>query len=91
MSRKLKVYGWIRSRHDCPPAANGSRQSREIMCAPSMAAVRRACGYKPSDTWNICETGNDVEVAVASAEPLVLFWSPLDCKNFQRATEMPRQ
>lgn len=72
------VWGWSGFRRECPPAPNGSRQTREICCAPSMAAAARAVGKKrASELSNICETFNETEVALARAKPGVVFWSAL--------------
>lgn len=79
MARKLKVYGWIGWRNEAKPMANGSHQTREVMATTSMAVVARALGKKrPSQVFNLCETGNDGECAVALAEPGVIFWRALD-------------
>ena len=82
MPRKLKVYGWRGYRGECPPAPNGSHQTREIMAALSMAAVTRAMGYKNAQTGirqlDLCETGNDNEIETAMNEPGAVFWCPLN-------------
>ncbi len=79
MARKLKVYGWIGMRWECPPAPNGSRQTHEVCAAPSMAAVARIAGVKyPRELFNLSETGNEEAVAKALSEPYVIFWHPLD-------------
>lgn len=73
-SRRLKVYGWTGHRFECPPAPNGSHQTREIVAASSVAEVMRLSGRRRSGLFNICETGNDEEIATAMAEPGVVFW-----------------
>lgn len=73
--RQLRVYGWSGWWHD-PRNTNHHHQARFIMAAHSMAEIKRVCGVK--QLWNICETGNSVEVPLAGAEPLALFVSPLD-------------
>jgi hypothetical protein len=79
MSRKLKTYGWVGSRLECPPAPNGNRQTREICAAHSQAELARIAGVKrPSNLWNLCETGNKEEVVKVLSEPLTVFWRPLD-------------
>lgn len=79
MGRKLKIYGWQGMRRECPAAPNGSRQTREICAAPSMAAVARIMGEKsPRALFNLGETGNGMEIAQAMSEPGVVFWKPLN-------------
>jgi len=76
---KLKVYGWQGHRSECPPAANGGQQTREIVAAPSKAAAARAAGKKdPRSLFNFDETGNQHEIEIAMAEPGTVFWRPLD-------------
>lgn len=82
--RKLKVYGWIGWRQECPPSANGGKQTREICAAPSMAAVARILGVKSPKSLDMCETGNPGELTQALAEPGVVFWSPLDRRGDER-------
>jgi hypothetical protein len=75
MSARLKVYGW----QGCRQKAPGSKQTYEIVAAPSKAAAARAAGYvAPRQMFNLCETGNDDDVAQALSEPGVVFWRPLD-------------
>lgn len=77
MTRQLKVYGWTYSRAACPPAANSSHQTREIMAAHSVAEVLRVAGISRRDfEWNGCETGNSAEVTLALANPGIVFWRP---------------
>ena len=75
MPRELKVYGWRSFRMECPPAPNGSRQTREIIAAHSVAEVCRLTGVRRSE---VSETGNEEEVRVAMKDPGVVFWRPLD-------------
>lgn len=80
---KLKVYGWRSHRAECPPAPNGSHQTREIMAANSVAEVLRATGMTRS-TWNsegLGETGNPMEIAVAMADPGNIYWKPYNDNN----------
>ena len=73
---KTKVYGWISTRRDCE---GPHHQTREIVCAPSRAAAARAAGIKsPRQLWNLCETGNEEEIRVATGAPRKVFWRPLD-------------
>jgi hypothetical protein len=85
MAKKLKVYGWIGWRRKCPPAPNGSQQTREICAASSKAAVARLLGEKdPRQIYNLCETGNEEEIAKALPKPNVVFWHPLDERPVDR-------
>lgn len=75
----MRVYGWTDMRQECPQAPNGNKQTREIVCAKSKAAAARAAGLKrPPES--MCETGNVIEVRVASLEPGVVFWAPLTAR-----------
>lgn len=75
MTRKLKVYGWQSFRS----GVGGHGQTREIIAAKSKAQAARASGNeKPRHMFNLCETGNTGELKTALAEPLVVFWRPLD-------------
>lgn len=77
--RKLKVYGWVGERpreFQLPP--NGNPQTREICAATSKAKVARIVGVRgPHALWNLGDTLNDEECAIALAEPGVVFWCPL--------------
>lgn len=81
-ARKLKVYGWTGIRQECPPAANGSRQTREVVATTSKKEAARL--VDPERSWmrpslsEIGETGNAEEIEMAMAEPGVVFWCPLD-------------
>lgn len=81
-TNKLKVYGWTHYRVECRAAANGSRQTREVMAAKSVAEVMRATGLsrKYLTTYG-GETGNQTELATALAAPGVVFWRPLNDYN----------
>ena len=80
--RRLKVYGWTHWNPDprVKPAPNGSRQTRAIMAASSMAEITRILDCKMSELWTICETGNDDEIATAMREPRVVFWLQPDAR-----------
>ena len=81
-SGSLLVFGWQGHRHECPPAPNGSRQTREICAAKSMAAVARAAGVKyPRQLFNLCDTGNAYECELALSSPGTVFWRPIDGKS----------
>ncbi len=68
--RPLKVYGWIGHR---------SGQTREIVAAPSKAAVARIAGFNsPRQMFCLCETSNDAELAQARSNPGKVFWHPLN-------------
>lgn len=77
MNLRLKVYGWRDFRRECPPAPNGSRQTREIMAARSKAEVKRMFPRVPMS--EITETGNKLEVTTALAKPGAVFWRSLNC------------
>ena len=72
--RKLRVYGWVGSRREAGPQL----QTREICAARSQVEVARIAGQagKPWRLWNLCETRNEEEVAVATASPGIIFWVP---------------
>lgn len=73
---KLKVYGWQAHRSECKVVHS---QTREIVAATSKTEVARIVGVKsPSYLWNLGETGNTAEVAIAMADPGVVFWKPID-------------
>lgn len=75
----MRVYGYTGSRLECPPARNGSLQTREIVAARSFVAAARAFGKSPSSLRPWCsETGNAEELSIAFAKPGVVFWRPLD-------------
>ncbi len=74
----LKVYGWTGWRNECPPSANGGKQTREIVAARSKAEVYRITGDRVSDHWCICTTGNEEEIAVAMSNPGTVFWKKLN-------------
>ena len=70
-----KVYGWIGYRRE---AGGPHGQTREIVAAPSMAAVGRIVGENPRRLWNLGETGNAREIEAASARPGIVLWRLLD-------------
>ena len=89
MKRKtLKVYGWtahiskrVREQLELP---GHIVQARAIVAAPSMAAVGRLLGVRPRTLFNLSETGNALEIQIATALPQTFFASPLDGpKRFQ--------
>jgi hypothetical protein len=70
--RKLKVYGWMSTRRE---ATGTHQQTREIVATTSMAECARIAGVKgPHALRNLCETGNGVEITVATSQPGVVFW-----------------
>ena len=85
MRRKLKVYGWTGRRHE---ANAPHHQTREIMAATSIAEIVRLLGCRRSDLFNVCETGNAIEIATAMTEPGINFWKELDDVRglFRRST-----
>lgn len=63
--KKLTVYGWITF---CPGAPGNGGQVRAICAARSMAEVARNVGERsPRALFNIGDTGNEREVALAMA------------------------
>lgn len=78
MSR-LRVFGWLGWRTECPQAPNGSRQTREIMAARSVSEILRTRGISRAEfQHNGDETGNQAEITLALSEPGRIFWRPLD-------------
>lgn len=72
--RSLKVYGWIGYRRETKRG-----QSREIVAAKSMSEAARCAGYGSArQMWNLCETGNALEIAIATSKPGTVFWCELD-------------
>lgn len=58
--RKLKVYRWQSFRRECP---TNHRQTTEVVAAGSKAEVARLAGFTyPSQLFNLCETGNQLEI-----------------------------
>lgn len=72
----LKVYGWIAIRRDLKPVHDHWQpQSRDICAAHSKAECARIAGVRgPWQLWNLAETGNPEEVALAMAKPGVIFY-----------------
>lgn len=76
---KLKVFGYLLTVAECPPAPNGSRQTRAIVAAPSQKAAAEAFGVSLHEFRNYGgETGNAGEIEVATSDPGVVYWSDLD-------------
>jgi hypothetical protein len=75
----IKVYGWIGYRSENPHPHN--KQTREICAANSKAEVYRIVGS--NNLPNICETGNKSEIQIAMSKPGVVFWSPLDYREYR--------
>lgn len=74
--RMLKVYGWTGHRNECP---GPHHQTREIVAASSQAEAARLSGHKrPAQMFNLCETGNEAEIAQAMREIRTVFWLPLN-------------
>jgi hypothetical protein len=74
----MKVYGGQSFRSEARPEPNGSRQTREIVAANSVAEVLRITGltrYMFNTSWS--ETWNETELRVALADPGVVFWTEL--------------
>lgn len=80
MPRPLRVYGYRGMRQECNPESH-HHQTREIVAATTKAEARRrfeASGQRVTDPEEISETGNKVEIDVATANIGVVFWKPLD-------------
>jgi hypothetical protein len=76
--RKNKVYGWTGYRYDCPPALNGSCQTREICATTSIKRLCEILGCMKSELLGLSETGNAQENRLAMAEIGTVFWRPND-------------
>lgn len=77
-AKEWKVYGWVGHRYE---AGNTHNQTREIVAARSMAEAARLSGHRsPRQMWNLSETGNAVEIAVAMNHQTrgCVCWKPLD-------------
>lgn len=74
MARKLKVYGW--SAFYIRGAEKQFNQSfRCIVAATSQADAARLAGKeKPRDLWQLTETGNAGEIALATTKPGTVFF-----------------
>ncbi len=81
--KKLKVFGWQGWRPECPSAPNGSKQTREVVAAKSKAEVARIAGKEyPGQLFNLGETGNSLELQLALSKPGVIFWTPINERNY---------
>ncbi len=83
----MKVFGW----HDFTvnPATNRRVQSRCIAATPTKKAAAILAGYpsgRAPEALDLGDTENDVELAVALAEPGVIFWRGITewHANYQR-------
>lgn len=78
MPKELKVWGVGRDwRRDCPRAANGTQQTREVVAARSMAEAARLLKVSPSRLKNFgSPTGNPEEIRIAMSKPGTVFWIP---------------
>lgn len=73
--RPLRVYGWTGTDYRLRTTHN---QSRCIVAAHSKAEAARLAGYdRPSQMFNLCETGNDREIAEAVQESGVVIVRPI--------------
>jgi hypothetical protein len=79
-TEKLKIYGWQSFRSEAGKIARGGHtQTKEIVAAKSKAAAARAAGYdNPRQMFNLHETGNDADIAMAMSHPGDVIWTPLD-------------
>jgi hypothetical protein len=76
----MKVFGWTSFWND-PRITDNHKQVRCICASKSMAAIKRTYGFRQSNLWNIRETGNDREIALASNSPLSIFARDLNNWN----------
>ena len=77
--KALEVWGYTGWRVECPPTANGGRQTREVVAAPSRVAAARLLGITSTRLKEYGSvTGNTWEVRMALASPGRVFWKPLD-------------
>ncbi len=84
--RPLKVFSWQSFRAECPPAPNGNLQTREIIAARSKAEAVRIAGKKyPYELFNLGETGNHLELELALSKPGIIFWTPIDGRDYREA------
>lgn len=83
MSRPLKVYGWIdtanaEEREALDILGFGTVQVRAVIATTSLAATARLAGYsRPSQMFNLCETGNTREIEKAMTESGTVFLTRL--------------
>lgn len=81
-NKNLKVFGWTGSApsgFDVPGRHHDRQEVRVIVAAPSRAAALRAAGLKTTGTWVrdfVSQTGNEQEIAVATAKPGAVFMGP---------------
>lgn len=71
----LKVYRLTLWNYDCPPAQNRNRQCEHVVAARSATEAARMFGVSAylMKTYG-GQTGNAESIAVAMAEPGVVFW-----------------
>ncbi len=82
--KPLKVFSWQSFRAECPP--NGNLQTREIVAARSKAEVVRIAGKKYTyELFNLGETGNSLELELALSRPGVIFWTPINDRDYREA------
>lgn len=82
----FKVFGWLSHAPKDHPAREHMKSwhsdLRCIVAAKSKAAAARAAGYgRPSQMFNLGETGNEEEIAAASMHPLVPLCRGLDARG----------
>lgn len=82
MGRRLKVYGWTAIIRDPERAKLGMPQHmiqcRCIVAASSMAEVGRLVGRRAYQLFNLCETGNALEIEIALRQPRTFLARGLD-------------
>lgn len=79
--RALKVYGWTALLRTAERQQLGLPshviQCRCIIAAESMAEVGRLTKQRPTNLFNLCETGNAREIEIAMQKPKTFFVAPL--------------
>jgi len=95
MPRKLRVYRWLSLAIRGVKLSQSNLSYVVIVAATSKQEVARIIGKdRPSQLWNLTDTGNASEVATAMSKPGTVFyredryhdtpWTELACPFFAR-------
>lgn len=77
MPRPLKVFAYTGHRIAAYGPRNVHGQTREVIAATTKTEAHRKSGLARSAfDRTVCETGIEEEIAVATANPGVVFWQP---------------
>ncbi len=77
--RAIKVYRWQSFRSECPAH---HRQTQEVVAARSKAEAASLAGFdRPSQMFNLGETGNTTQIAVAMQSPGTVYWAPINNRS----------